>query len=123
MPTETSGTTEGAFYRLSVGFSTVRQQTPFANSSPQPFINGIKAARQQIVARSDEDREDFLRKRGFSKPETAKIIDKVLMEEGHPPSSIFDFVQGITRLAREKPHQDARLEFEGKAKKLLDRVG
>ena len=28
MPTETSGTTEGAFYRLSVGFSTVRQQTP-----------------------------------------------------------------------------------------------
>ncbi|HQU67393.1 MAG TPA: DUF932 domain-containing protein [Albidovulum sp.] len=97
--------------------------TRFANSSPQPFINGIKAARQQIVARTDEDRQDFLRKRGFSRPETAKIIDKVLMEEGHPPQSIFDFVQGITRLAREKPHQDARLEFEGRAKKLLDRVG
>ncbi|RWR26236.1 DUF932 domain-containing protein [Sinirhodobacter populi] len=96
--------------------------TRFANSSPQPFINGIKAARQQIVARTDEDRQEFLRKRGFSKPETAKIIDKVLMEEGHPPESIFDFVQGITRLARDKPHQDARLEFEGKAKKLLDRV-
>ena len=95
----------------------------FANSSPQPFINGIKAARQQIVARTDEDRQEFLRKRGFSKPETAKIIEKVLMEEGHPPASIFDFVQGITRIAREKPHQDARLEFEGKAKKLLDRVG
>jgi hypothetical protein len=97
--------------------------TRFANSSPQPFINGVKAARSQIVARSDEDRTDFLRKRGFSKGETSKIIEAVLAEEGHPPSSIFDFVQGITAVARGRAHQDARLELEGKAKKLLDRVG
>ena len=37
--------------------------------------------------------------------------------------SIFDFVQGITRLARDKTQQDARLDMEGRAKKLLDRVG
>ena len=96
--------------------------TRFANSSPMPFINGIKAARQQIVATSDEDAQDFLRKRGFSKAETSKIIDAVLVEEGRPPESIFDFVQGITRMAREKTHQDARLDLEGRAKKLLDRV-
>ena len=29
----------------------------FANSSPAPFIAGIKAARERIVARSDEDRD------------------------------------------------------------------
>ena len=52
-----------------------------------------------------------------------KIIEKVLMEEGRPPESIFDFVQGITRLARDKTQQDARLDMEGRAKKLLDRVG
>src|SRR5690606_31749950 len=69
----------------------------FANSSPLPFVNGIKAARERIVARTDEDRDDFLRKRGFSKAESGKIIEKVLMEEGRPPESIFDFVQGITR--------------------------
>jgi hypothetical protein len=46
----------------------------------------------------------------------------VLMEEGRPPESIFDFVQGITRLARDKTQQDARLDMEGRAKKLLDRV-
>jgi hypothetical protein len=97
--------------------------TRFANSSPQGFVNGIKAARQQIVARTDEDRDDFLRKRGFSKAESGKIIEKVLMEEGRPPESIFDFVQGITRLARDKTQQDARLDMEGRAKKLLDRVG
>ena len=94
----------------------------FANSSPQPFINGIKAARTRIVARSDEERGDFLKARGFSKAETGKIIERVLAEEGRPPESIFDFVQGITALARDKTHQDARLDMEGKAKKLLDRV-
>ena len=96
--------------------------TNFANSSAQPFVNGIKAARERIVARTDEDRAEFLRRRGFSKAETGKIIDAVLAEEGRPPASIFDFVQGITAVARDKPHQDARLDMEGKAKKLLDRA-
>lgn len=96
--------------------------TRFANSSPMAFVNGVKASRQQIVARNDEDRTDFLRKRGLSKAETAKIIETVLLEEGRKPESVFDFVQGITRMARDKPHQDARLDLEGKAKKLLDRM-
>jgi hypothetical protein len=96
--------------------------TSFANSSPAPFIAGIKAARERIVARSDEDRESFLRKRGFSKSETAKIIETVLSEEHRKPESIFDFVQGITALARSKTHQDTRLELEGKAGKLLERA-
>jgi hypothetical protein len=91
----------------------------FASSSPAPFMAGIKAARERIVARKDDDRETFLRKRGFSRGETEKIIATVLEEEGRPPESIFDFVQGITALARDKPHQDARLDLEGKAAKLL----
>ncbi|WP_412065906.1 DUF932 domain-containing protein [Rhizobium sp. SYY.PMSO] len=96
--------------------------TSFANSSPAPFIAGIRAARERIVARNDEDRNTLLRRRGFSKVETGKIIDTVLSEEHHPPESIFDFVQGITALARDKANQDARLELEGKAKKLLQSV-
>jgi len=96
--------------------------TNFANSSPAPFIAGIRAARERVVARNDEDRSDFLRKRGFSKAETGKIIETVLSEEGRPPESIFDFVQGITALARGKTHQDTRLELEGKARKLLERA-
>ncbi|GLI95320.1 DUF932 domain-containing protein [Methylocystis echinoides] len=94
----------------------------FADSSPLPFINGVKAARQRIVARNDDDRTEFLRKRGFSKAETAKIIGTVLAEEGRKPESVFDFVQGITAVARGKAHQDARLDFEGRAKKLFERV-
>ena len=52
----------------------------FADSSPQPFIQGIRSARERIVAHSDEDRTDFLRKRGFSKAETGKIVETVLAE-------------------------------------------
>jgi len=94
--------------------------TKFANSSPAHFIAGIRAARERVVARNDEDRQTFLRRRGFSKVETGKIIETVLNEEGRPPESVFDFVQGITALARGKSHQDKRLELEGKAKKLLE---
>ena len=92
----------------------------FADSSPQPFILGIRSARERVVARSDEDRTDFLRKRGFSKAETAKIVETVLAEEGRPPESVFDFIQGITAVARAKPQQDARLTMETRAKKLLE---
>jgi hypothetical protein len=91
----------------------------FATSSPAPFMAGIRAAREKIVARTDEDREDFLRRRGFARAETGRIIATVLDEEGRPPESIFDFVQGITALARTRPHQDARLDLEAKAAKLL----
>ena len=94
----------------------------FAQSSPAPFVAGIRSAREQIVAQKGEDRETFLRKRGFSKSDTAKIIATVLQEENHPPASVFDFVQGITALARTKAHQDVRLELEGKAKALLERA-
>lgn len=96
--------------------------TRFANSSPMAFINGVRAARERIVARNDDDRTDFLRRRGFSKTETAKIIDTVLTEEGRKPEGVFDFVQGITAVARTKTHQDARLDLEARAKKLFDRA-
>ncbi len=96
--------------------------TSFANSSPAPFVAGIAAARQRIVARTDEDRERFLRKNGFSKAETSKVIEAVLGEENRKPESIFDFVQGITAVARSKAHQDGRLELESKARRLMERA-
>jgi hypothetical protein len=46
----------------------------------------------------------------------------VLQEDGRPPESIFDFVQGMTAHARTKAHQDTRLELETKAKTLLEKA-
>jgi hypothetical protein len=54
--------------------------------------------------------------------ETVAALETVLAEEGRPPESVFDFVQGITAVARSKPQQDARLVMEGKAKVLLERA-
>ncbi|MDR3529312.1 MAG: DUF932 domain-containing protein [Rhodopila sp.] len=95
----------------------------FANSSPAPFVAGIRAARERIVARTDEERTEFLTRRaGFGRADAAKIIDTVLREEGGPPQSVFDFVQGITAVARTKEHQDVRLDLEQRAKRLLDKA-
>jgi hypothetical protein len=94
----------------------------FADSSPAQFISGIKTARERIVARTDEDRSAFLRNRGFSKADASKVIATVLAEEGHAPESLYDFVQGITAVARGKAHQDDRLDLEGRARKLLERA-
>lgn len=94
----------------------------FARSSPASFITGVKNARETIVARRDEDRARFLKAMGFGKSETAKIIETVLREEGRPPESVFDFVQGITAMARTKGNQDARIDLEQKAGMLMARV-
>lgn len=95
----------------------------FAASSPQGFVSGIKAARETIVARSDDDRMNFLKNQGFSRVDGSKIIDAVLQEEGRLPESLFDFVQGVTAMARRRGNQDRRLELEQRAKQLLDKVG
>lgn len=63
-----------------------------------------------------------MRKSGLSKAETSKVIEAVLGEENRKPESIFDFVQGITAVARNKAHQDARLELECKARRLMERA-
>jgi Metal binding domain of Ada len=95
----------------------------FASSSPQGFVNGIKTARQQIVARTDENRDDFLRKRGFSKTESGKIIEKVLMEEGRPPESASTSCRASRGLRATRPSRMPASTWRGGAKKLLDRVG
>ena len=46
----------------------------FADSSPAAFVAGVRSAREAIVARKDDNRESFLRKRGFLRSETDKII-------------------------------------------------
>ncbi|OYV49427.1 MAG: DUF932 domain-containing protein [Rhodospirillales bacterium 20-60-12] len=95
----------------------------FANSSAKSFITGVKAARETIVARTDDDRHVFLKNQGFGKADCAKIIETVLREEGHLPESVFDFVQGLTAIARRRDNQDGRLDLEQRAKRLFDRVG
>ncbi|WP_395826436.1 DUF932 domain-containing protein [Elstera sp.] len=94
----------------------------YANSSPNKFRRAITTAKETIVAKTAEERLEFLQRQKFTKPDAEAIIQSVLQEEGHPARSVFDFVQGITATARALPHQDARIERELRAKHLLDRL-
>jgi hypothetical protein len=53
----------------------------------------------------------FLRRCGFYKTKTAKIIEAVPAEEQRKPECVFYFVQWITAVARDKTDQDARLDL------------
>ena len=86
------------------------------------LVAGVKAARDLIVACTDEERDTWLDRRGFTKPQAKAIVASVLREEGKAPESVFDFVMGITSIARSIPHQDTRVDFEKRAGKILDMV-
>lgn len=94
----------------------------YANSRTAAVVEGVKTAREAIVAKNDDESQVFLQRQGFSKPESRAIVEKVLEEEGKPARSIWDMVQGITAHARQKGHQDERIALEKKAGRMLDKV-
>lgn len=93
-----------------------------SESSTAPFEAKIAEAKSTKVATDDDARKAFLKNKGFSKSETTKIMEAVLNEEGHEAESVFDFVNGITAVARKIEYQDARLEMEQRAGKILAAV-
>lgn len=96
--------------------------TRYANSEPNKLIAGVNAAKSAIVARDDDDRMAFLKSLDFSKVQSRKILDTVEREEGHYANSAWDFVQGITAVARTIEHQDRRLDLEKIGARIMDKA-
>lgn len=94
----------------------------YAMGNPTRLIAGVQSAKEAIVAKTDEERLDFLTDRNFSRKQAGMIIDMVLQEEGHPAESIFDFVQGMTAFARDIPNQDERVAVERAAGRLFKKA-
>ncbi len=94
----------------------------YSNASDKGIILGIQNAKSAIVARSDDDRLQFLGKQGFSAKQAQRIIDRVVTEEGTKPESVWDFVQGITAVARDIGHTDDRITLERQAGNLLKKA-
>jgi hypothetical protein len=94
----------------------------FANMAIAPIVSKVGAAKATIVAREDDDRKQFLTDRGFSKRQTKDILETVLGQDNKAAESIWDFCQGITAYARDIPHQDARIDVERIAGRLMDKV-
>lgn len=94
----------------------------YSKASDQGIILGIQNAKSNVVAKTDDERFEWLNKRGFSSKQAASIINVGIAEEGHPPESIWDFVQGITATARNIGHTDERIALEKMAGSLLKRA-
>jgi len=90
----------------------------YSNASAEPIEATIKAAQQKRV---DDDLEKFLRTR-FSASEARSIEAAHEREEGRPIETIWDAVTGATAAAKSIEYQDARVDLERRAGKLLDLV-
>lgn len=94
----------------------------FSEASTSKLITGVQAAKAAVVAKSDEDRLDFLARYGFSERAAKRICTTVEEEEGHLPESVWDFAQGVTATARVEQFQEARIALEQIAGRMLDKV-
>jgi hypothetical protein len=94
----------------------------FAQGSSMKLIEGVEKAKAAIAAKDDEEAIAFLNNRGFSRAQAKTVIETTEREEGVKPRSIWEFAQGITAVARSTPNNDARVELELSARKLLDKV-
>jgi hypothetical protein len=95
----------------------------FAHGSTATFVEGVQAAKAAKIAHDDESRLEFLSKRAGLSGRMAKAANaRHLKEEGRPVETVWDAAQAITAIARDIPHQDARIEIERKAGALLDKV-
>lgn len=95
----------------------------FANGATSTFVEGVMAAKAAKIAKDDDDRLDFLTKRAGLSGRMAKAANaRHLAEEGRPVETVWDAAQAITAIARDIPHQDARIEVERKAGALLEKV-
>lgn len=65
---------------------------------------------------------DFLQSRKISRSRSIEIMAAVEREEGRPARTVWDVAQGLTAVARGIQNNDARIELEGEARKLLDKV-
>ena len=95
----------------------------FANGSTAQFVQGVADAKAAIIAKDNDDRLDFLTRRGGLSQTLAKAAAaRHIKEEGRPVSSVWDAVQAISAIARDIPHQDDRIALEKKGGALLDKV-
>lgn len=94
----------------------------FGNSDTKRITAGVTEAKATIVATDEDSQREFLLNQKFSKTAVTDIIARVQNEEGHPPKSIWDFVQGVTSRARSLKHQDERVALETEAEKMLNKI-
>jgi uncharacterized protein YjbJ (UPF0337 family) len=94
----------------------------YSESATAKLIEGVAQAKDTVVAKTDEERVDFLQKFGLSKKQAVAAVAKLVEEEQHPPENVWDMAQAVTAYARGEQWQDARLTLEMAAGAMLDKI-
>lgn len=87
----------------------------YAESSAEPTQRAIAAAQEKRI----DDLDKFLNNR-FTKKVAVEIKAAHQADEGRPIETLWDAATAVTAYARDIPYQDARVEIEREAGKILD---
>ncbi|HHT9107108.1 MAG TPA: DUF932 domain-containing protein [Candidatus Wunengus sp. YC63] len=79
----------------------------------------IKKAMEYRPAKDKEGTIDWLQKNGFTKTVSEKAYEYAVAEEGNG-TSLWNIVQGLSALARDRRHVDARVDLERQVGRLLN---
>lgn len=93
--------------------------TGFVDSSAASLEHDLKAMKRARITSTDDERFRFMGLQGFGPAESSKILTRIITEEGHAAETPFDYVQGITSIARSIPHQDTRIAYEQAGAKIM----
>lgn len=91
----------------------------FANVTERAVKEKVTSAKLLKLATDEDERIKTLTRLDFSKRKAIEILEQCAEETGTLPESAWDFVQAITAHARDIPNQDARIEVERTAAKLM----
>lgn len=94
----------------------------FANGSVKALMDGVAKAKAAKLASDDDQMMDFLQGRKLSRSRAIEVMAAVEREEDRKARTVWDVAQGLTAVARTIPNNDTRIELEGEARKLLDKV-
>jgi len=97
----------------------------YANASVRGIQEAIGVAKRKTIADTDKEAAEWLRERGFTRPEAVTLAALAERADGigssGDPTNLWDLAMAGTAYAREIPNADARVEFEEKVGGLLDR--
>jgi hypothetical protein len=92
----------------------------YAESSTTSITQAVENAKAK---RLETSVEEFLAKRtSYTRRQIAGMVAAHQADEGRPMETVWDTVTGMTAYARGLQHQDARVDVETQAGKILDLV-
>lgn len=91
----------------------------YIESSSTVEIQTIRKAMKYHPANSKDKMVEWLQRQGFTKTVSEKAYDYAVSEESNG-TSLWNMVQGLSAMARDRKHIDARVDLERQAGRLLN---